>query len=413
MKFNKITLAIRYLLLTCVFVTGLISIIATGGGGSGSVGIVDGDDGTGTLSIRMTDKVTDDFQAVYVTIQEVSVHTSVDEQNAGEEQENGENEGEETGSWEVIGEPKETYNLLDLVNGVLKTLGVGELEAGHYTQIRLLLGEENDGGDNILNEQHPEEYANYVVTNSGEYKELKVASGYQTGIKLNHGIDIESGVITELVLDFDAEKSIMKIGNGEYKLKPTIKVIDAEVSSTISGIVTDDAEEDPNPIEGALVTAQVYGDSEDEVLIQASTTTDENGEYRLILDEETYNIVVYKNGYSPECTNIELQPATDMTSEDFILTSVDTTGTIEGSVTITDGVTDQIVDISIRQSGECGVIEIASENNLASGAEYSITLPEGDYSLVASTTVNDETETQTYEFTIDSGSTLDPLDLNF
>ena len=413
----KITGVIRYLLLTCVIITGLISIIATGGGDgdSGATGGTADTGGTesetGTLSISLTDAATDDFKAVYVTIQEVSVHISVDEQNAGENQENGENEGDETGYWEVVGEPNRTYNLLELVNGVLEELGVSELEAEHCTQIRLLLGEENDGENNILGVPHPENYSNYVVTDADEYVELQVASGYETGIKLIHGFDIESGVVTELVLDFDAEKSIMKIGNGRYKLKPTIKVIDVEVASTVSGIITDGTE----PIAGALVSAQVYDDSatdkKDEVLIKASTITDEEGGYRLILDAGTYNIVAYKDGYTPECTSVVLESETDITDEDFTLTGADT-GTISGDVTITSGEEDQSVDISIRQSSDCGdagsEIEIASDI-VSDGGTYGITLPAGTYSLVASTEDYDTLE-RTIEIT--SGSDLE-LNLTF
>ncbi|MBN2059598.1 MAG: DUF4382 domain-containing protein [Deltaproteobacteria bacterium] len=209
----------------------LISIIANGGGSGGSTG-----GGTGTLSLCLTDAATDDYQAVYVTIKEVSVHTSADEQNAGEG--NGENGGDEKASWEVIAEPNKTYNLLELVNGVVEQLGIGELDAGHYTQMRLLLGEEADEELNILGNAHP--FPNYVVTNEEEPQELelKVPSGYQSGIKLVHGFDVQSGVTTELLLDFDALKSVVKAGgSGKLLLKPTIKVIGVKQSKEVTGQV--------------------------------------------------------------------------------------------------------------------------------------------------------------------------------
>jgi len=54
---------------------------------------------------------------------------------------------------------------------------------------------------------------------------LEIPSVYQTGIKLIHPFEIIEGETTELTIDFDAEKSIVKTGNGRYILKPTIKVI--------------------------------------------------------------------------------------------------------------------------------------------------------------------------------------------
>lgn len=53
---------------------------------------------------------------------------------------------------------------------------------------------------------------------------LKFLVPIKTGIKLIHPFEIIEGETTELTIDFDAEKSIIKTGNGEYKLKPVIKV---------------------------------------------------------------------------------------------------------------------------------------------------------------------------------------------
>jgi len=81
---------------------------------------------------------------------------------------------------------------------------------------------------------------------------LKIPSGYQTGIKIVHGFNIEEDQTTELILDFSASESIVMPGHdGEWLLKPTIKVIDVDNYSIISGTV--------NPQLGeVLVSAQIY-----------------------------------------------------------------------------------------------------------------------------------------------------------
>ncbi|MHA2429337.1 MAG: DUF4382 domain-containing protein, partial [Candidatus Hermodarchaeia archaeon] len=86
-----------------------IFVLASCGGGSGS-----SSSGTGTLSLSLTDATTDEYKAVYVTIDEVRVHVS--------------NNG--NGGWRPVAQPQETYNLLELAGGVLVTLGVAELPAG-------------------------------------------------------------------------------------------------------------------------------------------------------------------------------------------------------------------------------------------------------------------------------------------
>ena len=46
---------------------------------------------------------------------------------------------EDDQNWEPVASPDKTYNLLDLTNGVREELGIADLEAGDYTQMRLLL----------------------------------------------------------------------------------------------------------------------------------------------------------------------------------------------------------------------------------------------------------------------------------
>jgi hypothetical protein len=107
---------IRLLYLVLVLCA-LFVLPSCGGGGGGGGGTVQ----TGTLSVGLTDASTDEYKAVYVTITEVQVHMG-------------------GGAWKVVGSPHKTYNLLDLVNGVREELGVAELNAGNYTQMRLIIG---------------------------------------------------------------------------------------------------------------------------------------------------------------------------------------------------------------------------------------------------------------------------------
>lgn len=350
----------------------IFMFVACGGSGSGG----SSSSNTGTLSLSLTDAATDEYKAVYVTIDEVKVHV-------------GDDEG---GEWQVVAQPEKTYNLLELVNGVLVTLGTAELDPGHYTQMRLMIGDEPDEGLNLFGEPH--DYANYIIDNSDDIHELKIPSGFQTGVKLVHQFEIIDSLATELVLDFDASKSIVKAGNrGQYLLKPTIKVIGEY--AVVSGTVTDDGEV-VIVLEGALVTAQTYdadaSDEKNKVIVQSSTITDENGQYAMYLEPGDYYIVAYKGKegedgpYGPGCATILAESNTSHT-QDFALSAAASTININGTVTIEDSDPDQHVTISFRKKGVCGGdewIEVASLN-VADGGTYSVNLPAGTYRVVAST----------------------------
>jgi hypothetical protein len=75
------------------------------------------------------------------------------------------------------------------------------------------------------------------VVDDGIKYPLTIPSGTQTGIKLNHSFEIESGKLYELFLDFNVDKSVKITGNGNYKLKPTIRVMPVIISGSISGQV--------------------------------------------------------------------------------------------------------------------------------------------------------------------------------
>lgn len=326
---------------------------------------------TGKLSLSMTDASTDQYKAVYVTVKEIDIHNSLDAE----------------GTWTTVVTPNRTINLLDLANGVRQELGLVSMTAGHYTQLRLIIGTDKDGGINILSQAHP--FANYVIDDSNNYHELKIPSGFQTGVKIVHEFDINENGTTELILDFDASQSVVVAGNsGTYLLKPTIKVLDSILLSIISGTVTKAA--DSTAIEGALVSAQVYNasaaDMRDQVVVQASTPSDVNGAYKILIPAGSYNLVAAKLGFAPVPAAVTTV-ADATTTQDFSLAAADS-GNVNGTVGITGGTSETYATLSFRQTVALGggnvVIEIASIS-VVNGGTYSIDLPVGTYSVVSST----------------------------
>jgi hypothetical protein len=61
---------------------------------------------------------------------------------------------------------------------------------------------------------------------------LSTPSAEQSGLKLQEP-NITGGIMYHVLLDFDANKSIVKLGNGGYKLKPVIRTVGPAISGTI------------------------------------------------------------------------------------------------------------------------------------------------------------------------------------
>ena len=301
--------------------------------------------GEGTLLLNLTDAQSEELEAIYITINEVCVHIADDV------------DGKDS-NWEVVASPYTTYNLLTLVNGGLKTLGVTKLKSGLYTEIKLIIGNQPDDSD-----MHP--YANYIKDDANKICRLEVPSALQTGVKLIHPFEINEGQSTELILDFDASKSIVKTGNaGEHLLQPVIEVIDTSEHAVVRGRITDGK----NGLQGVRVSAQKSDPGSNktaQVVIRSMTTTDEDGYYTMYLKPDKYNIVAYKGdaaGYSLSymgCTKIIVEPNTSYT-QDLVLSPA-MSGNLTSIVTI-DGLDDQReVTISFRKmavDGSAGTEQI-------------------------------------------------------
>lgn len=160
--------------------------------------------GMGWIHLSLSDAA-GPFDAVNLVVREVSIHRGDDE----------------TGGWEVVkNDTAATFDLLQLRNGVFATLGIAPVPAGHYTQIRLKL----DPGSNV------------VV--GGTPFPLTVPSGMQSGYKLVGEFDVPARDSADVMIDFDAARSVHQTGNGRYMLKPTARVVVAHLTGAISGQIS-------------------------------------------------------------------------------------------------------------------------------------------------------------------------------
>lgn len=111
------------------------------------------------------------------------------------------------------------YNLLEFSSGVDTLIISEDVSPRTISQIRLILGTNNS------------------VVVDGVVHPLETPSAQTSGLKLNVHYTFEAGLVYELWLDFDAEQSIVEKGNGDYSLKPVIRVFTEVSSGAITGVI--------------------------------------------------------------------------------------------------------------------------------------------------------------------------------
>jgi hypothetical protein len=281
------------------------TLVACGGGGS-STPAPTSTASTGTLSVALTDAPACGFDAVNITVNKVRVNASSTASDTD-------------GGWtDITLNPARKINLLNLTNGVLDALGQTPLAAGHYSQLRLVL----------------DANANTVVPTGGTEQALTTPSAVQSGIKLTKEFDVAAGQQVDLVLDFDACKSVVTQGKGRYLLKPVVKVVPTAAVG-ISGVVA-------TSLLGSHVTVSAQQNG---VEIGATVPNPTTGEFLVShLAAGNYDVVITADGHAAEVVGAVPVAASGSTVLSTATAPLDlpvsTMGSIAGTVTLPTNATE-------------------------------------------------------------------------
>ncbi|WP_339694828.1 DUF4382 domain-containing protein [uncultured Roseivirga sp.] len=228
-------------------------------------------DGTGTARLEATDAAVDaeNITGVFLSVEEAQFIANGQIQNSI-----------------TFDSPKE-FNLMDYQNGETYILGETELEAGAYDEIRLILTASNEA------------YVKYV---NGSTDEVDVPSGSTSGYKIMGDFDVMANGMTELVLDVDLRKALVKRGNGEFNLRPTARLITKSTAGMIEGAVD---EENMQNADKVVVYAYLEGTFQDSEMNEPtegnarfensinSAVADANGNFTLaFMPEGDYELIV-------------------------------------------------------------------------------------------------------------------------
>lgn len=155
---------------------------------------------TAQLNMRLTDGP-GHYDAVYLDIQSVAYKME--------------------GKSEVVLAPNRVgiYNIMTFRNGIDTLLVNTTIPVGKVEQIRLILGNNNS------------------VVVDGISHPMSTPSAQESGVKLNFHTTVEAGKSYNVWIDFDAGKSIVQTGGGNYKMKPVIRAYSELTNGRIEGTI--------------------------------------------------------------------------------------------------------------------------------------------------------------------------------
>lgn len=193
------------------------------------------------VSIRLSDNPIN-FNAVFVDIQNVAVqvvpdscarkyHDDEDHDGTDDQDEHGDSTSQDEDHpshcsfWDTLNIHPGVYNLLDLANGTDTILANGFTASGKITKIRITLGDKNS-----------------VVIDSVSYP-LDLFNDHHT-ITISVGgedVDQVSTNDLQLWLDFDAARSIIRLWDNHFVLRPFLRLWLPAHTAAIKGYVLPDS----------------------------------------------------------------------------------------------------------------------------------------------------------------------------
>jgi hypothetical protein len=184
------------------------------------------------ISIRLSDNPVN-FDAVNVDIQSVEVqvipdscqgHHHDDEDDDGEDDHDHDHDAR-CSVWDTLDIHPGIYNLLDLANGTDTILANGFTVTGKISKIRLTLGDQNS-----------------VLIDSVSYPLTLWNDSHHITIKIKgEDVDMISPNDLQFWLDFDAGRSIVRIRDNNFVLRPFLRVWLPSHTASISGHVLPDS----------------------------------------------------------------------------------------------------------------------------------------------------------------------------
>lgn len=161
--------------------------------------------GQGRIALRLTDAPfpLDSVESIDVFV--VRIEAKAEATTDADAEASVQGAAADSNGWIVLASPNASFNLMDLQNGVSVSLGDAAIAAGSYRSLRLIL--DTDQSSVTLKTGQ--------VLSGTSSPSIVFPSAGQSGIKVKFDtpIEVDEGVTTDVLLDFDAGESFVLRGN--------------------------------------------------------------------------------------------------------------------------------------------------------------------------------------------------------
>lgn len=145
-----------------------------------------------------------------------------------------------------------------------------DINPGTYNWIRLALDDANPA---------------YIDLEDGSRHLLEIPSASQSGLKLNRGFTATQGSVTHFTIDVDLRKSIHQTGNGVYKMRPSLRIVDNSEAGHLTGqvasiLIDDNCSPAVYLFEGANANADDAGANGEPVASAIVALDNDSNDYR-------------------------------------------------------------------------------------------------------------------------------------
>jgi hypothetical protein len=301
--------------------------------------------GMAQVNVRISDPATcqapsGPFAHVYVTVTDVKAHVSATASDS------------DSGWVDLTPNLSKAPMQVDLLgqannNCFLASLGdAQQLQPGSYQQIRLILAADGSG---VSNNACGNSGNCVVLAADSSVHALQLSSEAKTGLKIPSGqiaggaFTIGAGQTKDLDIDFITCQSIIRQGNGQYRLKPVLHGGEVSTSATsINGKVIDGVT--GNPVDGTVTVAVEQKDANGIDRVQRAALANADGSFVFCpLPAGIYDVVIVgtrSDGaiYEPSIITGVSVGSTTGTVQMFALASAAlSSSTLNGAVTSQNG----------------------------------------------------------------------------